>query len=161
MDKRTKKDLGARASNPLAAMDALARLLATRERSTSEAQKRLIEKGYTETAVEDTLKRAVSCGLLDDQRFAQDFIKTKLTAGWGARRIEQELYRFGISKDSIEGYPDAFYSNDDQLEKALVALKKHRSKSKNPRQAAYRYLAGRGFSHDVIHTALRAQDEFS
>lgn len=136
-------------------MDSLARLLVVRERSISEARDRLSQKGYEETTIDSTIERATRCGLLDDERFARGYIKSKLSRGWGQRRIEQEFYRFGIDTDSIEGYPDEFFSDDEQLERALIALRKHRSQSKNPRQAAYRYLVSKGYSSSIASNAIR------
>ncbi|MDR1359219.1 MAG: RecX family transcriptional regulator [Coriobacteriales bacterium] len=150
-----RKGLGARAGNANAAMDSLAHLLRKRERSVQEARKRLREKGYEAEAVSCTVSRALACGLLDDERFARGYIKGKLSLGWGRRRIEQELYRFGIATKNIEGYPDAFFADDEQLEAALIASSKHRSRSKNPRQAAYRFLVSKGYSSSIASAALR------
>jgi len=150
-----RKDLGAKATNADEAMNALVRLVAARERSVQETRKRLLEKGYSQEASSCAVERALGCGLLDDQRFAQDLIKDRLSAGWGKRRIEADLYRFGIAKGEIEGYPEAFFSDDEQLEQALIALSKHRSRSKNPRQAAYNHLISKGYSSNIASAAIR------
>ena len=136
-------------------MNALVRLLTARERSVQEARKRLLDKGYTRESSSHAIERALACGLLDDQRFAEGLIKDRLSAGWGRRRIDQDLYLFGIAKASIEGYPEAFFNEDDELEQALLALKHHRSRSKNPRQAAYRHLVSKGYSSDIASAAIR------
>lgn len=154
MNRSRTKDLGAKASSADAAMDSLVRLLGTRERSTKEAHTRLAQKGYKESAISQAIERALACGLLDDQRFAQSLIKGKLSSGWGRRRIEQEFYRFGLSADAIEGYPHEFFNDEEQLERALKALRKHKSRSKNPRQASYRFLVGKGYSSEIASSAL-------
>jgi regulatory protein len=138
-------------------MDSLVRLLSARERSVQEAHKRLAEKGFDSKASSEAVNRALDCGLLDDQRFAKRLIEVKIAAGWGEYRINQELYRFGIPKDSIEGYPEAFFAAEDQLERALQALKKHRSRAKNPRQAAFKYLISRGFDSEIAGAAVKAR----
>lgn len=144
-----------KASDPTAAMDTLVRLLATRERSVQESTQRLKDKGYQEEAILEATRRALSCGLLDDQRFAQNYIKDKTLSGWGPRRIEERLYFFGISKEDIEGYPESYYDFDTQITQATKALSCHRSRSKNPRQAAYRYLVNKGYDGEVAHTAIQ------
>lgn len=159
VNRRPKKVSTAKAASYEACMDYLARLLSTRERSLQESQKRLLDKGYQEQVVSLVLERAQACGLLDDQRFAQGLIKDKLAAGWGTRRIEQELYRFGINKEFVEGYPEDFVTEEDQLQNALRALERHHSRSKNPQQAAYRYLISKGYSPDIVTAAIRAQEE--
>lgn len=161
MNSRLTKELGAQAFDAQAAMDSLARLLATRQRSVHEAHVRLLKKGYDSQTIAHVLQRALACELLNDQRFARSFIKDKLAAGWGRRRVEQELHRFGITVEEIEGYPDEYFSEDEQLERALLALRRHHSQSKNPRQAAYRFLIGRGYSSDVASAAIRSELTFS
>jgi len=155
LNRRQRKDLGTKAKDPDEAMNSLVRLIAARGRSVHEARKRLMEKGYSAESTAKAIERALDCGLLDDQRFAGGLIKDKLSAGWGSYRIDQELYYFGIDKDAIEGYPSAFFSDEAQLEQALIALKRHRSRSKNPRQAAYRYLVSKGYSSDVASAAIK------
>jgi len=152
---RQYKELGAMASDPDEAMKSLVRLLATRERSVQEAHNRLLQKGYSLESSSSAIERALACGLLDDQRFAVDLIKNRLSTGWGRHRIDQELYHFGIAKDTIEGYPEAFFTEEEQLEQALIALKRHRSRSKKPQQAAYRHLVARGFSSDIAAAAIK------
>ena len=136
-------------------MNSLARLLALRDRSVQEVRKRLSDKGFSAEATASAIERALDCGLLDDQRFAQDLIKDKLSLGWGRLRIDQELYRFGIAKTSIEGYPEAFFTEESELEQALKSLQRHHSRAKNPRQAAYSYLLGKGYSSSIAGAAIR------
>lgn len=141
-----------------AAMDALARLVAARERSTHEVSTRLKDKGFDEDVVEQAVKRGCTCGLLDDERFARSYVKDKSNAGWGKRRIEQELYRYGLRLEVFAGYPEEFFCQDDELAHALKALERHHSRSKNPRQAAYRYLVGKGFSFEIASAAIKAHE---
>ena len=153
------KDLGAKASDPEEAMKSLVRLLAARERSVHEARKRLLEKGYSSESCASALERALACGLLDDQRFAEDLIKDKLAAGWGKHRIDQELYRFGIAKDTLEGYPEAYFLEEEQLQRALNTLERYHTRSKNPQQQAYRYLVGKGYSSSIAAAAVRTLED--
>jgi len=154
-----RKDLGAKASDSEEAMNALVRLLSARERSVQEAHNRLLGKGYSPESSLNAIERAVGCGLLDDQRFAEGLIKDRISAGWGRRRIDADLHLFGIVRESIEGYPEAFFNDDEQLEQALFALRRHHSRSKNPRQAAYRHLMGKGYSSDIANAAIRRLED--
>lgn len=140
-------------------MDSLIRTLTARQRSVQDVRIRLEEKGYEQHAVSRAVERALASGLLDDDAFARRFIADRLSAGWGERRIEQELHRLGIAVESIEGYPDDFFSEDDRLERARLALSRHRTRSKNPRQAAYRFLLSRGYDPDTASAAVRASFE--
>ena len=155
ISRNTAKVDAAKAFSADAAMDSLARLLVTRERSAVEVQGRLRDKGYKPQAISSAIDRALACGLLDDQRFGCNFVKDRLSRGWGQQRIEQELLRFGIVAENIKGYPHEYITEENQLERALDALKKHRTNSKNPQQSAYRFLIGRGYSSDIASTAAK------
>ena len=160
MNRFKTKELDQKATDVDEAMNSLVRLLATRERSIYEAYKRLSEKGYSADASSTAIERAMACGLLDDQHFADALIHDKVAAGWGKRRIELELFRFGIAQESIEGYPQDFFSEEDQLAKALELLRRHHSRAKNPRQAAYRYLVRKGYSSEIASLAIKISEGF-
>lgn len=159
LQKKQKKVSAEKAADANAAMDSLARLVATRERSVREVETRLADKGYTEQTIAQAVERALACDLLDDTRFAEGYIKDKLRAGWGRKRIEQELYRFGIQAPELKGYPEAYFSEDEQLQTALQALERHHSRSKNLREARYRYLVSKGYSSDIVSQAVRLYSE--
>lgn len=159
LNSKPKKVSPEKAVSADAGMDYLARLLTSRERSCEEVRKRLLEKGYTEDTVSEVIERACACALLDDNRFAENYIKDKLALRWGKRRIERELFFFGIKTETIPGYPEEFFSESEQLENALAALERHHSRSKNPRQAAYRFLLSKGYSSSIASAALKQLEE--
>ena len=156
-----KKVTPEKAASADAAMDYIALLLARREYSEYEVRSRLNDRGYTARTVAQAITRAVGCGLIDDQRFAQRFIKSKISAGIGKYRIEQELRLKGINAEGVEGYPEAFYSEVDELENALSVLSRFHTRSKNQYQAAFRHLVGKGYSSSLAQAALRAHSEQS
>lgn len=144
-------------SDPSSLHDALVRaqrLLAARERSVSELRGRLKTAGFDSDVVEEAVDRLVSSGLLSDARFADCFIRTKLSAGWGRVRIERELEHRGVDCASVPGWPEE-YVEMDEYERALDVLDHAHIHSKNIHASAYRRLVSKGFSQDVAYRASR------
>ena len=144
---------------PEAAFKKLARLLNARERSLADARTRLEQSGYSQTVISAALARASACGLLDDQRFAENYIRRKLLAGWGSARIEQGLKSHGIRADCLPGYPDDYFDEQQQLAAALAALRKQRSNAKNQYKAKYRHLCQKGYPLDIVKAALQISEQ--
>ena len=57
------------------------RLCAVRERCTSEVSERLHREEFPEGVVEEAVAWAVRCGFIDDARFADVFVRSRLAAG--------------------------------------------------------------------------------
>ncbi len=76
-------------------------LLAIRDHSEKELLQKLRQKGYAEGA-EEALAKLKDYGYLDDARFAARYAaELQRVKHYGKRRIEQELYRKGVSRDVI------------------------------------------------------------
>jgi len=137
-----------------AAFKKAVRLIEVRERSVCEMRDRLMREGFTEANVSNAIERAIVFGLLDDSRFTGAYIKGKLSSGWGFERIERGLITFGVDIDAIEGYPEAFTSREDEVDRALKELARFKTSAKDVRGARYRRLFSKGFSSSVIQTAI-------
>lgn len=132
------------------------RLLAVRDRSELEMQDRLSQAGFSEKVVEREIGLLVAAGLIDDTRFARLYIAGKSRSGWGRIRIEKELGRFGIDLKHCEGYPEEFFCDGEEFERAAAVLERFHSHAKDQYSARYRFLASKGFSADSIGKALTA-----
>jgi regulatory protein len=143
------------------ALARVVRLVDVRDRAVREMQERLVKEEFSEDAIAEALERAVNCGILDDERFANSYIRGKLRAGWGSQRIERELRRFGIVLDDLQNQDIIYehFNQDNQIDRAVQALAKHHSSSKNQHQAKYRFLISRGYSSSVAQTALNIFEE--
>lgn len=120
--------------------------LGTRERSSSELERRLVGEGFTREQANHAIERARACGLCDDARFAESFISAKRAAGWGRSRIERELAEKGICpNDVLDDYPDAYFSKDDEHERARRLLLKKSIPEKNPVEKLARFLTTKGY----------------
>ncbi len=134
------------------AMDFLAR----REYGFEELVKKLADKGYTRTVVEDELARLSDEGLQSDTRFAEAFVQSRINQGKGPVRIRADLGQRGVRDGVIEGALEE--AGVDWFELARrERLKKFGADlpvdfKEKARQM--RFLHYRGFDQDQINAAL-------
>ena len=106
------------------------------------------------------MSRAKDYGFIDDKRFAEVLIRSRIAQCKGSAGIERELAKNGIDPSSIEGWPYAYEVDDEvELDRALSFLDRKPPKSKNLREGAFRKLVQRGFPISVASTAARIWTE--
>ncbi|MDD4080446.1 MAG: RecX family transcriptional regulator [Eubacteriales bacterium] len=138
------------------ALEQAGRMLISRDHTQGEIRKKLIEVGYSEPAVKQTMEKLVQARLVDDRRYVTNYVNMKIKRV-GVGRIHRELTLKGIPAEDIA---EALEKTDNsaQLDSAVKHAKKALSKrTKEPRhqaQLAYAALARRGYSPDVIRRAL-------
>lgn len=138
------------------------RLCAVREQSSVLLAQRLVREGFDAACVDDAVERALACGLLDDARYAECLVRTRLAAGRGVAGIERELAKCGLSLGDVDGWPECFgQASDDEgeLSRALALLRRNPPRSKNRREGAFRKLCSKGYSAGVASTAARMWSE--
>lgn len=133
------------------------RMLAAREHSTAELRAKLVKKSDDQAAIAKLIDEFTEAGYLNDERFAEIFVRQKSQVGKGPYVIRQLLKAKGIGEQHIAA---AFNNNDsDWFELAMLAYqKKFRTpiediKDKAKRQ---RFLMSRGFSSDVISKVIES-----
>lgn len=140
------------------AVSRLRGLVDRRDYSRLEAERKLKEDGYWPPVIEDVLTRACAGRLLDDGRFAETFIRSKVSAGWGPVRIERELARRGIAVDEVPGWREEFLEEDEE-QRAWELVERRSVPSKNPYEKTVRFLVSRGFGYDIAkRCASRLRD---
>ncbi len=73
------------------------RLLTARARTRAELAGKLTQRGYAEPVVARVLDRLVEVGLVDDEDFAEQWVRSRhLYAGKGKRALAAELRRKGV-----------------------------------------------------------------
>ena len=114
-------DEDVRLSDPDAAFRKIERLCLVRERASEQLRQRLAREGFEAEAVEAALDRALACGLVDDGRFADVLVRSRLAQGRGRRGIAAELESLGIDADGVEALAAA---DDDagEVDRALALL---------------------------------------
>lgn len=120
-----------------------------RDYSAHEATDRLVQRGYDRTVVDDVVARAQAGRLIDDGRFAEGYVRGKLAAGWGRRRIEQGLSQRGIDPSTIAGWPDDYFDEGSEFERAWALVCRRSTPAKDPYGKTVRFLASKGYSYGV------------
>lgn len=135
------------------------RLASGREQASVALRRRLAREGFSQEAVEESLARALSCGLVDDMRFADVLVRSRLSQGRGRQGIAAELADLGIEPDEVEALADSEEGDEREVERALAVLKRKPPRAKNAREAAYRRLMQKGYGASAASTAARLWSE--
>lgn len=145
-----------------AALDKAVQRLASRARGKAEMEKYLTEKGFSESAVANTIKKLQGYGYIDDSEFARLVVRDRVnTKSIGRRSLAYELKRIGVSDEEAAGAMEQ-YGEEDELAAATRQAEKDLRRTvgepdqKKRRAKVYASLARRGFSGDVINTVLSA-----
>ena len=147
------------------------RLLTARARTRAELSAQLTKRGYPEDVGARVLDRLAEVGLIDDQDFAEQWVRSRhANAGKGKRALASELRTKGIDDDVIA---DALADVDADAERLraeqLVAAKLRRERltdEADDAKVARRLvgmLARRGYhqsmAFDVVKVALASERE--
>lgn len=126
------------------------RILARRDHSCAELRRKLIEKGHAREEVDSLLQKLVDQRLLNDARFAEGFVRSRIAKGYGPIRIAAELAQRGVAEELIEQQIEGF----DWLEYAHDVRQKRFGKKtvKDFAEQAkeMRFLQYRGFTVEQI-----------
>lgn len=138
------------------------RLLARREHSCHELRQKLLLREFPRDAIDAVLEQLIQQGYQSDARFAQAYANSRIRRGYGALKIQAELYERGVDKDLIAAVvPDDAEFWQEQL--AAVWQKKFSPSleklawSEQARQM--RFLQGRGFTTEQIKRAFSHEQQ--
>jgi len=129
--------------------------LSRREHSRFELIRKLRQKGFESTVIESVLSQLQVDNLLNEQRFVESFVYSRINRGYGPLRIQQELRQRGITGDLLA---QALENYDDWTDLACqVRQKRFGETPKNAQERAKqsRFLYYRGFSGTQIKIALK------
>jgi regulatory protein len=137
------------------AKDAAFHYLSFRPRTISEVRKKLREKDYEETIIQETIALLERLGLLDDRDFASRWIAERLRLKpRGRRLLFVELIKKGISREMAEEELSETFANVDERTLAADLLRKKaaRTRTGDSRQAFRKmrdFLIRKGFDFEV------------
>lgn len=133
----------------------LAEMVSRRDHGEEEAADKLRCYGFRDIEIEQAVDRAREFRFLDDTRFVSTFIDERKRRGWGRRKIELELKRRGIEAADIEGYPEAFFDDEDDLARARAVLERKSVPAARGFEKLVRHLLSKGFSYAIASQAVR------
>jgi regulatory protein len=125
--------------------------LSYRSRTEAEVQAHLRKRGLEDGIIQAVLERLHRSSLLDDERFAQDWVENRNEyRPRGRRALQYELRQKGVSEEAIQ----AAISDLDEEELAYQAALKKAGHLKTRdwlefRQKMYAFLSRRGFSYEI------------
>ena len=132
------------------------RHLVRREHSRAELARKLAPHAESPEAVNAVLDLLLSKKQQSDERFASERARV-LSRKYGAAKIRQDLKGKGIADDVIDRV-----SSEGELERARAILeRKYRQPATTRKELSkrMRFLQGRGFSYEIIRSALSTTDD--
>ncbi len=111
--------------------------------------------GEAGAEIDQVLDEVQALGLLSEDRFVHEFVRVR-AARFGPMRLRHDLLRRGIDEERIDAALKTHVPDEYSSAHALW-LKRFKSAPSDPRERARqsRFLAARGFSHEVIRRVLQ------
>ncbi|WP_132258794.1 recombination regulator RecX [Paucimonas lemoignei] len=134
------------------------RYLSMREHSRLELGRKLARHAQEGEDVEAVLDALEAAKLLSQERFAESLVHRR-AARFGNQRILTELQSHRIEDESISQIREQLSKDEAERARAILARKYHSPPADAAERAKrMRFLQQRGFSHDAIRAAIRAQE---
>jgi regulatory protein len=139
------------------ARESAVRILGRREHSQKELIRKLKQRAFDEAVIDETLAWLLEHGLLNEQRFSSEYVRSRIGRGYGPLRILQELRERGIDDEAAKMAMDA--AEQDWWE-AAAEVRHRKFGALIPTELSeiakqQRFLQYRGFSAEHARAALR------
>ena len=132
------------------------KMLASREHSAAELRRKLRVKGFSEGLAGEAVAALQDQGLQSDQRFAEVFVRSRLSKGYGPVRIRRDLYQRGIGDDVID--EELTFPAERWVELAAAVRAKRFPENEPTEDGVWnvqaRFLSRKGFPADIIYRVL-------
>ena len=142
----------------------LAALCAQAEHCQWEMLEKMRRWEVPEEAQARVMQRLVKERYVDDERYAQAFVKDKIRYNkWGRRKVDQALWQKHIDEDIRKRVLDEV--DDEEYLGVLRPLLKQKRKSTKANsdyelnQKLMRFAMGRGFTFDIIRQCIDVEEE--
>ena len=146
------------------AYQTLAALCAQAEHCQWEMLEKMRRWEVPEEAQARVMQRLVKERYVDDERYAQAFVKDKIRYNkWGRRKVDQALWQKHIDEDIRKRVLNEVY--DEEYLSVLRPLLKQKRKSTKANsdyelnQKLMRFALGRGFTFDIIRQCIDVEEE--
>ncbi|MCK4982192.1 MAG: regulatory protein RecX [Victivallaceae bacterium] len=138
-------------------------LLSRRAHSTQELRNKLYKRKFSKRDIETVIAECERLNFLDDELFADNYAAELSGQGKGRFKIKMKLRDKGLSEAHIEQAlkkpGDCEQENAEQALKGKLRTLIHEDDINKRRQKAYRFLAYRGFSSDIITKLMDNTEE--
>lgn len=150
-------------TSPRDARIAAMRLLARREHSSQELKQKLAYKGFDSALLDTLIQDLRQEGLLSDERFAESYVRSRISRGYGPSRIRQELRQRGTNEEIIEA---TVIDNDEQWFELARSVRQKKFGMDSPQNLKeklkqQKFLQYRGFGQQHMKFAFSKAPEFA
>ncbi|MDF2616403.1 MAG: recX [Sedimentibacter sp.] len=134
-------------------------LLSRSPKSEKELKLKMQDKGYDLVFIENAIKKLKEQKYIDDERYSEMFINSKINMSKdGRRKIKEALYNKGIDKEIIDEKLSSV-SEEEEIERAFLLAKKKLSsmKEEDTRKKTLKlsnYLINKGFEYSTVKKAV-------
>lgn len=139
-----------------AAEEAAVRLLAAREHTRAELQRKLSGRGHPPEAVTAVLDDLADRGLQSDERYTEQYVALRMGKGYGPLRIRAELAERGVPEMLVQEWLDPrdpdWHEHLREAARAKFGAGRPADRKEMARRA--RFLEYRGFPQDLIRRLL-------
>ncbi len=140
-------------------MDAALKFLTAKPRTVREMEDHLDSLNYGEYEVYQVVERLRELNYLNDEKYAADFVSTRLASKpLSRRKLQEQLYTHKLPKECIEAALSGITAETEAANALQVAEKFARQFEKLPaeeqKNRTMRRLVGRGFAYDASRAAL-------
>lgn len=130
--------------------------VARRMRSRYELEQYFRRKDYGPDLSAHILERLERLGLVDDQQFAEAWVRNRrLLKSVSKRRLTQELRQKRIADHIVQQVLDDDETDEREVLRSLVTRKRRQSRYQDDTKLL-RYLVGQGFGYDEVRSAMQA-----
>jgi regulatory protein len=139
------------------------RILNYRFNSEHELRRKLAAKDFDEETIDATVARLREEKWLDDARFAEAFVRTRMRKRVGQLRIRRELIAAGIDDDVAAVALRSNRDDEGEREAALAIARKRAARldlsTPEDRNKLTGYLLRQGYDMALIREVVRACDD--
>lgn len=142
---------------PADILNKMERYCAFQERSEVEVRKKLCATPLSSAQRDEVVRRLKEGDFLNEQRFVEIFVRSKIKDQWGKYKIGQALYAKGIptalAEEAIASVDEDLYA--EMLGKCIEKWKRLHPEDVENRNKLMHFLLSRGFAAGEIINALR------
>jgi regulatory protein len=129
-------------------------LLARREHSAFELQRKLSQRGFDSLVIDDVISRLAEQGWQSDARYAEAYVRMRVERGYGLQSIRAELGQRGVARAVIQTVLEE--ADVDWLACAKRQIHRHYHAAPDGHDdqlRRYRHLLSRGFTPEQSRIA--------
>lgn len=141
-------------------MAKMERFCAWQERCENDVRRKLTSFRLSDSQEDAVVKSLKENCFLDEHRYVESFVRSKVKASWGRQKIVAALRAKGIPSDLIQSACSEISADDytDRLRTAIDKWQRLHPDAANAREKLIRHLASKGYGINEILKQLSEKD---